>query len=274
MITQSCLLWYNSCNLQRFSRKIKKNRKVAIGKTCGLKYLWCCLMENNELNMYLFLVFLFLSFQNIFGLDDGSFISKIYKKEIPKTFEFFPGFFPQASQVIPKKFSLNDYFKRYSMFDQVTTLATFDILLLRGSVLDYYGKQLLLASGYEIEEVNKKMKQALQSEKNNSAQEVIVFIFPSINEGDSVGLEVKSCPWHVSAKINKKEFRPIKIDLVKSDEIIQKILDYKFEKKRRIYKFTFMVPKHQANCKAICSIVFRYLDFCGEAKIKNFFLEK
>jgi len=221
----------------------------------------------NQLNLKFKVLFFFLTVFGACAIFPNA--NKLKEKSFPRTYEFFPGCFPQPQVILKKDFKLKDYYRSYLMLSEVSTLASFDIMPLCHKTLSFYCIHYLISKGYSPEKAKYSFARALKRQKSCSSQEVVIFVLANICHGNSPGLEVLSSPWKIGVKINNNEYRPEKIEVVRRDEGLKELLGYKFDKLKKIYKLNFSLPQSSLNNGSVFKLVFKYLDYYGETDLPH-----
>jgi hypothetical protein len=196
--------------------------------------------------------------------------------DLLKTYEFFPGFFPQAKKLLPRSFRLGDYFRSFSFFQEVSTLAIFDIVPIGNELFSYYHIHRLTSQGYSTQKAKQYLLLLKQQLQKQPSQEIVLFILADIKVGNNVNLDCPSSPWRISLKIGTTEYRPRHIELVQSDKSLESILHHKFDRMKKIYKFIFCLPTTNneiSTGKKPHKLLFKYLDLWEEVLLPHLVFE-
>lgn len=161
-----------------------------------------------------------------------------------KAYEIFPGFFPQVEDLLPRQFHLKNYFRRFSLFSQFSTLAVFDVVPVCGKFFNHYHTLRLTSQGYDMKEVRKYLLDMKKELTALSKVEVQIFLFADLKVGNDVGLEARKSPWNIRLNVGDEYISPTSIEPVKKDEALEVALNpwYDRFKLKKIYKLTFSLP--------------------------------
>jgi len=194
-------------------------------------------------------------------------ISDFLSVEMLKTYEFFPTFFPQAKKSLPRDFCLGDYFRSFSIFQEVTTLGIFDVVPICGELFSYYHVHKLVCQGYSAKTANCYLQKLKKYLLNQTTQEFVVFVLTDIKVGKEVSLDCQASPWHFELKIANLNLTPKYIEPIRNDKSLESILYHRFDRMKKIYKLVFTIPTEHLTSMhppVNCKFEVKYMDLRGK----------
>lgn len=166
-----------------------------------------------------FLNIIFLNFALLFATPANS-IEKDSK--MLKLFEFWPAFFPQPTDSQIFQFFPQDFFCRAPFYEEFSTLANFDIFQFSGSARKIYH--------------NLNPDKNLFDEENKFC--FTLFFFVDI-KNSKLPFNDKNSLWKISLVFHDIDLSPSNIEEIKSDFVLEKMLNTLKDNKKKCYRVTF-----------------------------------
>jgi len=139
--------------------------------------------------------------------------------------------FYQGDDVAFSRDLIERYIRSVSVYDQGTTLAKFDVLWLGDEIRTEYARFHTYIAGRNEEQYQALLRRQLEENKH-----FIAFYVLSIYENPLGDLDSK---WHVTLRINNKEFSPTEIKVVELAPEYQTFLGSHFNRFRVPYRVMF-----------------------------------